>query len=73
MMGNDPETGEQLKSEMEFTRLAIPRRVYTQSHFDIVALALENIKKRASEIKGYRITWEPPVLRHFTAKLEPLK
>ncbi len=73
MMGNDPETGEQLQSEMEFTRLAIPRRVYTQSHFDIVALALENIKKRASEIRGYRITWEPPVLRHFTAKLEPLK
>jgi len=73
MMGNDPETGIQIQSEMEFTRLAIPRRVYTQSHFDVVALALENIKKRAHDIKGYKITWEPPVLRHFTAKLEPLK
>lgn len=73
MIGNDPHTGEQIESEMEFTRLAIPRRVYTQSHFDVVALALENIKERAGDIRGYRITWEPPILRHFTAKLEPLK
>ena len=69
----DPETGEQLESEMEFTRLAIPRRVYTQAHFDVIAEALENIKKRASEIRGYEITWQAPVLRHFTAKLKPLK
>ena len=69
----DPETGKQLESEMEFTRLAIPRRVYTQAHFDVIAEALENIKKRASEIRGYEITWQAPVLRHFTAKLKPLK
>ncbi len=68
----DPETGEQLEAEMEFTRLAIPRRVYTQAHFDVVAEALAKIKERASEIKGYKITWQPPVLRHFTAKLEPV-
>lgn len=73
MLGNDPDTGEQLKAEFEFTRLAIPRRVYTQAHFDIMAEALINIKKRANEIKGYRITWEPPVLRHFQASLEPIK
>lgn len=73
MLGNDPDTGEQLKSEFEFTRLAIPRRVYTQAHFDIMAEALINIKKRANEIKGYKITWEPPVLRHFQASLEPIK
>ena len=72
MIGNDSE-GVQIKSEMEFTRLAIPRRVYTQSHFDVVGKALGNIKKRASEIKGYKITWEPEVLRHFTAKLKPIK
>ena len=72
MMGNDIHTGEQIQSEMEFTRLAIPRRVYTQAHFDVVAEALENVMKRADKIKGYRITWEPPVLRHFTAKLEPI-
>jgi tryptophanase len=69
----DPETGEQLESEMEFTRLAIPRRVYTQAHFDVVVEALINIKKRASEIRGYEITWQPKVLRHFTAKLKPIE
>ncbi len=68
----DRKTGEQLEAEMEFTRLAIPRRVYTQAHFDIVAEALENIMKRADQIRGYKITWQPPVLRHFTSKLEPI-
>ncbi|MBC8590375.1 tryptophanase [Wansuia hejianensis] len=73
MLGNDPDTGEQLKADFEFTRLAIPRRVYTQSHIDIMADALIAIKERASEVKGYRITWEPPILRHFQAHLEPIK
>jgi len=72
MLGNDPDTGKQLKSTFEFTRLAIPRRVYTQAHFDVMAEALIAIKKRADKIKGYRITWEPAVLRHFQAHLEPL-
>lgn len=73
MMGNDPDTGKQIESEFEFTRFAIPRRVYTQSHIDIMADALIAIKKRASKITGYRITWEPAVLRHFQASLEPVK
>ncbi len=73
MLGNDPDTGEQLESKFEFTRLAVPRRVYTQSHLDVIVEALIEIKKRKDEIKGYRITWEPKILRHFTAKLEPLK
>jgi tryptophanase len=73
MMGNDPDTGKQIESEFEFTRFAIPRRVYTQSHVDIMADALIAIKERASEIKGYRITWEPLVLRHFQASLEPIE
>jgi tryptophanase len=73
MLGNNPDTGEQLKSEFEFTRLAVPRRVYTQAHCDIIVDALIAIKERASNIKrGYRITWEPAVLRHFQAHLEPL-
>ncbi|BEP29749.1 tryptophanase [Helicovermis profundi] len=71
MMGNDPD-GVQIESEFEFTRLAIPRRVYTQSHLDVVADAIIAIKERASEIKGYKIVWEPKVLRHFTAHLVPL-
>lgn len=73
MLGNDPDTGEQLKADFEFTRLAIPRRVYTQAHINIMADALIAIKERASEVKGYRITWEPPVLRHFQASLEPIE
>ncbi len=73
MLGNNPDTGEQLKADFEFTRLAIPRRVYTQAHIDIMAEALIEIKKRAHTIKrGYRITWEPPILRHFQAHLEPI-
>jgi tryptophanase len=73
MLGNDPDTGVQLKADFEFTRLAIPRRVYTQAHFDIMAEALAEIKARSSSItRGYRILWEPPILRHFQARLEPL-
>ncbi|MTJ82578.1 MAG: tryptophanase [Telmatospirillum sp.] len=73
MLGNDPDTGKQLHADFEFTRLAIPRRVYTQAHIDIMADALIAIKKRAGDIKrGYRITWEPPILRHFQAFLEPI-
>lgn len=74
MMGNDPDTGEQIKSEFEFTRLAIPRRVYTQAHLDVIADALISIKERAGEIKrGYKIAWEPPILRHFQAHLQPIE
>jgi len=74
MLGNDPDTGKQLKADFEFTRLAIPRRVYTQPHLDIAIEALINIKARAHEIKrGYKITWEPPILRHFQAHLEPIQ
>lgn len=72
LIGVDPETGEQIQSEMEFTRLAIPRRVYTQTHFDMVAEAVGNVKKNADKVKGYEITWQPPVLRHFTSKLKPI-
>lgn len=72
MLGNDPDTGEQLEADFEFTRLAIPRRVYTQAHIDIMADALIAIKERADEIGGYEITWEPEILRHFQASLKPI-
>ena len=65
--------GLQPESEMEFTRLCIPRRVYTKAHLDIIAEALINIKENASKIKGYEIVWQPKVLRHFTAKLKPIE
>lgn len=73
MLGNDPDTGKQLESNSEFTRFAIPRRVYTQAHIDIMAEALIAIKARANSVPGYKITWEPPILRHFQAHLEPIQ
>ncbi len=72
MLGNNPDTGEQLEADFEFTRLAIPRRVYTQAHIDVMADALISIKERADEVEGYQITWEPDILRHFQASLKPL-
>ena len=74
MLGNDPDTGQQLHADFEFTRFAIPRRVYTQAHIDIMAEALISIKARAHQIKrGYKIIWEPPILRHFQAHLAPIE
>lgn len=72
MMDRDPVTRKEQQSEFEFTRLAIPRRVYTQAHLDVIADALINIKERANQIKGYKIVEEAPVLRHFTAKVAPI-
>ncbi|MBP2017435.1 tryptophanase [Symbiobacterium terraclitae] len=70
MMGRDPETGENVRSPFEFTRLAIPRRVYTNQHMEDVAEAVINAYKRREEIRGVRFTKEPKVLRHFTAHFD---
>jgi tryptophanase len=73
MLGNDPDTGKQLQALNEFTRLAIPRRVYTQSHFDMMAETVKEVwDNRTSQKHGYRIVWEPPILRHFQAHLTPI-
>jgi tyrosine phenol-lyase len=66
----DPETGEVVRPAMELVRLAIPRRVYTQSHIDYVIEALTELAAVKDRIKGLRITEAPAVLRHFTAKFE---
>ena len=68
----DPVTGEEHWPEMELARLAIPRRVYTQSHMDYVAEVCAEIAKRAGELRGYEITYQAPALRHFTARFRPL-
>ena len=68
----DPDTGEMVYPKMELVRLALPRRVYTQAHMDYVINALVHIKERVGQIRGYRITYAPELLRHFTAKFEPL-
>ena len=53
-------------------RLAFPRRVYTQSHVDHLAEVILYVHERRAALGGYRIVDEPPTLRHFTARLEPL-
>jgi tryptophanase len=68
----DPETGQMVYPKLELLRLAIPRRTYTQSHMDYVADSLANIKIRAASIRGYKFTYAPELLRHFTARFEPL-
>jgi tyrosine phenol-lyase len=57
-------------SAMELVRLAFPRRVYTQSHFDYVLEGFEGIARRKNELKGFKMVFEPPFLRHFTARFE---
>ena len=64
--------GTEKPAPMDLVRLAIPRRVYTQSHIDYVIETIEEVFKKRNEIPGYRMTFEPPVLRHFTAHFEPL-
>jgi tyrosine phenol-lyase len=59
-------------AKMELVRLAIPRRVYTQSHIDYVVEIILSVWERRKEIKGIRLTYEAPFLRHFTAHMEPI-
>jgi tryptophanase len=68
----DPKTRKLISPPMELVRLAIPRRVYTQSHIDYVVEVVCEVFKRRSRLPGYEIIEEAPVLRHFTAKFKPL-
>ena len=70
----DPVTRENRFGGLDLLRLAIPRRTYTDNHMDVVAVALKNVFDRRHEItRGVRITWEAPLMRHFTVQLEPCK
>jgi tryptophanase len=71
MFGRHPD-GSEVPAEMELVRLAIPRRVYTQSHVDYVIEVIRWVAQRARELRGYRIVEQPVQLRHFTARFEPL-
>ncbi len=73
MFGKYDENKKLIPAQMELVRLAIPRRVYTQSHIDYVAEVIIEVFEKRSEIKGLTITEEAPMLRHFTAKLKPIR
>lgn len=68
----DEESRETVYPDLEMVRLALPRRVYTQSHLDYVVNILAKINDKREQIKGYRITYQPKLMRHFTAQFEPL-
>ena len=68
----DPETGRMIHPRLELVRLAIPRRVYTQAHLDYVAETVSRIKARKDDLRGYKYTYAPRLLRHFTARFAPL-
>ena len=70
MFGLDPHTGDERPARQDLVRLAIPRRVYTQSHMDYVIEALRLVWERREQIRGMRITKAPRFLRHFTAHFE---
>jgi tryptophanase len=71
MFGRHPD-GSETPAAMDLVRLAIPRRTYTQSHIDYVIEVVRWVAERAADLRGFRIVEEPPQLRHFTARFEPL-
>ncbi|MHB8364363.1 MAG: tryptophanase [Vulcanimicrobiaceae bacterium] len=68
----DPDSGEERTAPMELVRLAIPRRVYTQSHIDYVCEVMADVFAARERIGGLTMVWQAPPLRHFTARFEPL-
>jgi tyrosine phenol-lyase len=69
--GRDPETGDHRYPKLELTRLTIPRRVYTQSHMDVVAESVKAVYDRRAESHGLQMTYEPEYLRFFQCRFEP--
>ncbi|MHB1049737.1 MAG: tryptophanase [Bacteroidota bacterium] len=72
MFGKYDDNGKLISPAMELVRLAIPRRVYTQSHIDYVIECAAELYQNRLRLKGYTIIYEAPQLRHFTAKFEPM-
>jgi tryptophanase len=69
----DPKTGEMVHPPLEMVRLAIPRRVYTQAHIDYVVEVVGRILEKRDSLPGYQFTYAPKLLRHFTARFEPIE
>jgi tryptophanase len=72
MFGKPQEDGTEVPAALDLVRLTIPRRVYTQSHIDYVAEVILRVNARKDGIRGYKVVWQPPYLRHFSARLAPV-
>jgi len=72
MFGKYNKNGKLIPAMMELVRMAIPRRVYTQSHVDFLIEIILEVYNTRKKLKGYKITYEAPMLRHFTARFEPV-
>jgi len=72
MFGKYDKNGKLIPAMMELVRMAIPRRVYTQSHVDFLIEIILEVYNDRKKLKGYKITYEAPMLRHFTARFEPV-
>ena len=68
----DPDTGLMVPPAMELVRLAVPRRVYTHTQLDYVADCCARVMEIGERLRGLEIVWQPPALRHFTARLQPV-
>jgi tryptophanase len=68
----DPASGEMVYPRLDLVRLAIPRRVYTTEHMRYVGESVIHLHRERDRLRGLRITYEAPTLRHFTARLEEL-
>jgi tyrosine phenol-lyase len=70
--GRDARTGRNRAPKLELVRLTIPRRVYTDRHLDVVASSVIALHERREQTRGLRMVYEPPTLRFFTARFQPL-